>query len=244
MASDYVDFGFDEGDSSLSNTKFERFKAKEGESYRISFVWWEMVNGLPNLKAPSPRFTSAKRFFIQNVGYVLDRGPEFAKLAGQPSKATIATVIALWPTDRKGALDKARFAQGEVDIKPWLFSQDKYEQLKRRHGEFPFGQCDLSIACTDTQFQKMDMSPCRDNLFARILESDKMRPVAESMMAKVAAIIGANEKGEPVGLRSIIARDMTIDKIREKLGGAAGPASSFSPANTSQVDSILDDLME
>lgn len=241
---DYMEFGFDSGDESLSGGKFERFKAKEGETYRMSFVWWELVNGKPNLDAPSPRFVGAKRFFIPNVGYILDRGPEFAKLAGGPSKPTIATVIGLWPTDRKGNLDKARFAQGDVDVKPWVFSQDKYDQLKRRHGEFPFGQFDLSVACTDTQFQKMDLSPCRENLFRKVLENDKLSAIAEAILAKTASIVGANAQGEPVGLRGIIARDMTIDKVREKLGVSGGSAASLGPETTSQVDDILNDLME
>lgn len=243
--SDYMDFGFDQGDESLSGGKFERFKAKEGETYRISFVWWEMKDGKPVLDAASPKFVGAKRFFIPNVGYILDRGPEFAKIAGGPSKPTIATVVALWPTDRKGNLDKTRFAQGDVDVKPWVFSQDKYDQLKRRHGEFPFGQYDLSVACTDTQFQKMDLSPCRENLFRKVLENEKLKSIADALLAKVTAIVGANAQGEPLGLRTIIARDMTIDQVRAKLGGGAGPgAASHTPETTSQVDDLLDDLLE
>jgi hypothetical protein len=237
-----MEFGFDAGDDGLGGGKFERFKAKEGETYRMSFVWWDLEDGKPNLDAPSPKFIGAKRFFIPNVGYILDRGPEFAKLAGGPSKPTIATIVALWPTDRKGNLDKGRFASGDVDVKPWVFSQDKYDQLKRRHTEFPFGQYDLSVACTDTQFQKMDLSPCRENLYRKTLESDKLKPLGDAILAKVAAIVGANAQGEPVGLRGIIARDMTIDKVREKLGGA--PASSHTPEMTSQVDDILDDLID
>lgn len=253
MASEYMDFGFDQGDESLGGGKFERFKAKEGETYRMSFVWWEMKDGKPQLEVmkdghsepASPKFVGAKRFFIPNVGYILDRGPEFAKIAGGPSKPTIATVIALWPTDRKGNLDKNRFAQGEVDVKPWVFSQDKYDGLKRRHGEFPFGQYDLSVACTDTQFQKMDLSPCRENLFRKVLESDKLKAISDAVLAKVAAIVGANAQGEPMGLRGIIARDMTIDKVREKLGGGSGGGLSTNTAGTtSQVDDLLNDLLD
>lgn len=243
MAStDYMEFGFDAGDESLQGGKFERFKAKQGETYRISFVWWEMVNGQPNLDANSPKFVGAKRFFIPNVGYILDRGPEFAKLAGQPSKPTVATVVAIWPTDRKGALDKTRFAQGDVDVKPWVFSQERYDQLKRRHAEFPLGQFDMTAACTDTQYQKMDLSPCRDSLFRRVLENDRLRPIADVILAKTAAIVGANSQGEPLGLRGIVARDMSIDKVREKLGGA--PAAVASPELTSQVDNLIDDLLD
>lgn len=245
MSNDYMEFGFGEGDENIGSGKFDRFKAKEGESYRVSFVWWEMAAGKPNLDAKSPRFIGAKRHYIPNVGYFLSKGPEYDKIAGGPPKAQVATVIVIWPTTRKGEVDKTRFQAGDFDVKPWIFGQDKYEQLKRRHDEFPFGSYDLSIVCTDTQYQKMDLSPCRDNLFRKCTENDKLKPIVDEILAKVTAIVGANEKGEPMGLRGIIARDLSLEKIREKLGGApAGGAAALGPETTSQVDAILDDLID
>ena len=243
-SNDYMEFGFDSGDEGLGGGKFERFKGKEGEIYRMSFVWWDLVDGKPNLKAASPRFIGAKRFYFPNAGYILDRGPEYAKLAGGPSKATIATIVALWPVDRKGQIDKTRFAQGDVDIKPWVFSQDKYDQLKRRHNEFPFGEFDLNVTCVDTTYQKMDLSPARDNLYLKVLQSEKLTALADVIAGKVAAIVGANPAGEPVGLRGIIARDMPLDKLREKLGAAPGGGAAFSPQTTTELDGMLDDLIE
>lgn len=240
-SNDYMEFSFGSGDEALGGGKFDRFKAKEGEHYRVSFVWWPMKGGKPDLSG-SPSFTGAKRFYIPNVGYILDKGPEFAKLAGGPSKPTIATVVCLWPIDRKGQIDKARFAAGECEVMPWIFSKDKYDQLQRRHEEFPFGTADLNIACTDTQFQKMDLTPCRESLFAKVLSDPRFSGVADGILAKVAQIVGANDKGEPLGLRGIVARDMPIEKVREKLGQTGG--SSFAPDTTSRVDDILDDLVD
>lgn len=233
--SDYMEFGFGAGDEKIGGGKFERFKAKEGENYRVSFVWWPIEGGKVQLDAKSPRFIGAKRFFIQNVGYVLDKGPEFAKIAGGPSKVTVATIIAVWPTNRKGELDKTRFMQGEVDVKPWIFSRTIYDQLKRRHDEWPFGQYDLAIACTDTQYQKMDLSPCRESLFRKAMETDKLKGLVDAIVGKVKEIEG--------GLQSMIAQDLTIEKVREKLGGGASSGATFSAESESQVDSILDDLI-
>lgn len=244
-SSEYQEFGFGAGDDDLGSGKFDRFKAREGETYRISFAWWPMVGNMPNLDAESPRFIAAKRHFVQGVGYFLSKGPEYDKIAGGPPKTQIATVIVLWPTDRKGGLDKARFAQGDVDVKPWVFGPEKYEQLKRRHDEFAFGGHDLTIACTDTQFQKMDLTTCRDNLFRKCLESEKLHPIVATIVAKTAQIVGANDKGEPMGLRGVIARDLSIDKIREKLGGAPAGAGAGAFAETgAQVDDILSDILD
>lgn len=243
MSSEYQEFGFNDGDENIQSNKFDRFKAKAGETYRISFVWWDTVGDRPNIDAKSPRFIMAKRHYIQGVGYFLSKGPEYDKLAGGPPKSQIATVIVVWPTDRKGSLDKTRFQAGDVEVKPWIFGQDKYDQLKRRHEEFPFGSFDLSIVCTDTQYQKMDLSPCRDNFFRKCLENDKLKFIADDIIAKTNTIVGNNAQGVPEGLRGIIARDLSLDKIREKLGGAPTGASA-SLGGDSQIDAMLDDLID
>jgi hypothetical protein len=236
MTSHYLEFGFGAGDEKLTAGKFERFKAKENETYRVSFVWWpEDASGKPNLDAATPNFTAAKRFYIPNVGYVLDKGPEFARLAGTASKLTVATVIAIWPTTRKGELDKDRFIRGDVEVKPWVFSVQLYEQLSRRHQEFPFGQYDLSIACTDTQFQKMDLTPCRENLYRKALENAKLASLVDSIKSSTSGILE--------GIQGLIARDMTIDQIREKRGDAAPAGLAASSATTAEVDSLIDDII-
>ena len=240
----FIEFGFGENDDRVAGQKFDRFKGKEGENYRISFVWWPNKGDgvIPDLDAKTPRFIGAKRLYIPGVGYVLDKGPEYGQF-GQ-SKLNVATIIAIWPTNRKGELDRARFASGSgdaVDVKPWIFAKDKYEQLKRRHDEFPFGSYDLAIACTDTQFQKMDLSLCRESLFRKVLESDKMKVMADDIVSRVNTI-AAN-------LQDILARDVSIEKIREKLGGATtspvnggGGSGSGGAANTAAIDDLLNDV--
>ncbi len=244
MAEGIIEFGFGDGDERVGGQKFDRFKGKEGENYRVSFVWWPTkVDGVtPDLNAKTPRFIGAKRMYIAGVGYVLDKGPEYGQF-GQ-SKLNVATIIVVWPTNRQGQLDRGRFAAGDAEVKPWIFAKDKYEQLKRRHDEFPFGQYDLAIACTDTQYQKMDLSPCRESLFSKVLESDKMKPMADNIIGQVNTI-AAN-------LNDILARDISVAKILEKLGGApAGGASTGGGgasggggggANTNALDDLLQDL--
>ena len=255
--SDFLEFSFGVNDEKIGGKRFDRFKGKEGETYGVSFVWWytdakgqpifdreklpaEMRTLIPEGCPPPPRFVGAKRFFIENVGYVLDKGPELAKLAGQPSKATIGTIIVIWPTDRNGQLDVPRFQSGNYDVKPWVFSRDKYDMLQSRNTEFPLAEHDLQMKCTDSQYQKMDIVPCKESLFRKLMQSEKSRPVAEgilSMVLEVEAII-----------RDSIAQDLTVAQVREKMGQSAGASSgsgsgSFSPETTAAVDAILDDVL-
>jgi hypothetical protein len=235
--SNFKDFGFGQGDEAISSGKFERAKFKEGETYRISFVWWPTTpDGKVDLAAPTPRFKGAKRFFIPGVGYVLDSGPEVAKIAGAPSKMTVASIIAMWPTNRKGELDKERFVRGDVEVKPWVFSGQIYENLARRHNEFHFGESDLSIKCTDTQYQKLDLASCKGNLYKTAMDTPKLSPLVEAIQASVKAI--------EEGIENLIGRDMTPAQLREKLGGASGGGSvGGGSVTTSDVDSMIDDLL-
>jgi len=236
--SDFVEFGFGTGDDAIGGGRVTRFKGKEGENYRVSFVWWdEGDGGVPDLDAATPKFVGTKRHFINGVGYVLAAGPEMQKLAGGPPKTTIATILAIWPTDKHGTLDKGRFTAGDVTVQPWVFSRDKYDQLKRRHEEFPFGSHDLAIACTDSQYQKMDLSPCRESLFRKVLENDKLRDKIGSQILATVAELAANIKND-------IAQVMTVAQVKEKLGGGGGgTTSNFSAEIADDVDDLLDELV-
>jgi hypothetical protein len=237
--SSIVEFGFGENDEKIG-VKGKRFKAKEGETYRVSFVWWPgLEDGKPNLDASTPRFIGCKRLYIAGVGYIMDRGPEFVRLAGgAASKMYVGTVICKWPTDSKGNLDKGRFASGEFEINSWVMSTDKYRSVETRHKEFPLGAHDVTLTCTDTQYQKIDISPCRESLFRKILEKDAAR--AKSIIDEA---IGVAKE-----LPRDLAQDLTLDQIREKLGkgGGASPVTSGGvvSSNSADFDGMLDDILK
>lgn len=232
------EFGFGEGDDRLGS-KSKKFKAKEGEKYRVSFVWWPgSETAKPNLDAPTPKFIGCKRLYLQGVGYFIDKGPEYVKIAGSPSKMYAATLICKWPTDSNGNLDKARFQDGSFEIMPWIMSVDKYRNIEQNHREFPLGSHDLTIACTDTQYQKMTLSPCRESLFRKLMEKDPARvaPILEAVKQATETIAGE------------LAQDLTIDQIRERLGKSGGNANagggaSVGAADGKQFDQMLDDIL-
>jgi len=240
--SGFEQFGFGEGDEGLGS-KTKRFKAKEGEKYRVSFLWWPgMDESKPNLDANTPKFIGCKRLYLAGVGYFIDKGPEFTKAAGSASKMYVATIICKWPTDQNGNLDKAGFQEGRFEVMPWIMSTDKYKNIEQNHKEFPLGAHDITINCTDTQYQKMTLSPCRENLFRKIYEKDaaKAGPIMEATKQVIALIQGE------------LAQDLTIEQVREKLGrnggaagGSGGPGGGGAGVaqNSKDFDNMLDDLL-
>ena len=238
MGNGMLEFGFGEGDERVGQ-KSKRFKGKEGETYRVSFVWWPgLAEGKPDLTAPTPRFIGCRRLYIPGVGYFIDKGPEYVKLAGgAQSKMQAATIICVWPTNNKGVIDKGRFANGEYSVQSWIMSADKYRSVEARHQEFPLSGHDVTLACTDTQFQKMDISPCRESLFKMLLDKNPER--AQAIIADAQAIAST--------LANDLAQDLTLDQIRDKMGrGGSSPVASGSVASNASgdFDNMLDDLVK
>jgi len=236
MSDGFQDFTFDSGDEKVGK-KTDRYKGREGETDRVSFVWFQKDDdGNPQLDEKI-RFTGCERHYVQGVGYFLNKGPEFSKIAGGPAKQAVATIMVVWPSDSRGRLDAEAFKKGEGHkVVAWVFAADKYDQLKRRNDEHPLNECDMILACTDSQFQKMDISPARESLFRKLFESknERGKAIANAILDEVANV----EKG----LQQTLARDLTLDQLREKMGGAtAGPVAD---ASGEDVDGLLDNLLD
>lgn len=230
-------FGFGRDDDDIGG-KNKQFKAEAGRTYRVSFAWWKLKeDGTPDLDAPTPEFNKAPRNFGQGLGYVINQGPEYTKLfGGEAPRKGIGTVIVVWPTDRNGALDKARLGSGDFEVMPWVISEDKFEAIKPIHVEFPMGSHDLQCKCTDTKYQKMTFNPCRESLLRKILENPKTSEFAKQIMEKVQ--MAAAEVPNAIG------RVMTLDQIREKLTGAPTDTAASAAISTEDIDSVVDDILD
>lgn len=238
----FVQFGFGENDENLGS-KTEKFKGETNGQYRLSFVWWPGIEkGTPDLDAKSPSFGRVKRHYFEGVGYIIDGGPEFTKLAGQAPRVAIATVVCQWPINKDGTIDMRRVSELDFKVLPWIFSEDKYSAIAPIHREFPLGKHDLTVNCSDSKFQKMTFGPCKDQLFRKLMESDKdtAKKVVQHIIVSVQNIVA--------GIQDELGRTMTIDKLREKLaggGGSPGNAAAASGAGaTADIDGLVDNILE
>lgn len=231
------EFGFGSGDDSIGS-KSNRLKLKENETVRVSFAWWKVdENGNPLLDSSTPLFKGVRRLYIPNVGYVQDKGPEYVKLAGTQAKQAVGTVLIKWPLDPKGNVDRAAFQNGDFQVCSWIFSSDKYKNIGQIHSEFHLGKSDLKISCTDATYQKVSMMPCTDSLFRKLHEAGKAKDLIDRVARAVAS------------LDDDLAKDFTLDQIREKMTGKpSGPLSSGGArtisASNPEIDGMLDDILK
>lgn len=277
MSDEFFEFGIGQNDEKVGK-KITRFSA-EKRTYRIGFVYWDglLKDDLDEcmktmLKAmttedetnpATPKFIGAPRHYKPGVGYFLAKGPEYAEIAGEPSKTYVATIIVVWPSDQKGTVSKESLAR-LPDLHPWVFSKDKYQPISAAHLQFPFGDHDLMVTCTDTQYQKMTFLPAKASLLRGLME----RALGDEIMQKE---FEKTVKGDPRPpdkkaretveyilhtareiqgkLRDYIARDLSIQQIREKLGGESSPvggggAGGGAPMADEEVDGLLGDILE
>lgn len=236
MSEGFIDLSFGENDNALS-TKSRTFKAKEGESYRVSFAWWPSEeNGAPDFSAKSPQFLGVKRGFIDKVGKVVDK-PELRAFYKQDAQIRAATIIVIWPTDDEGEIDIARVKKGKYQILTWDLPGSKYEEIKKIGLRHPYSERDLQVDCSDAAFQKMTFMPLPESMFAKLATSGK--PIGEELLERVAQ--------HAEGIRDDLAKDLSLAEVKKRLSGdletAAGP-SAASEENTAAVDSALDDLLD
>jgi len=255
--SNFQQFGFGQNDTGIGS-RAEKFKGEKGKSYRIGFAWWKGIDKddfgveslTPQPKGDSeeeqedakvlltPNFIGGPRNYIQGVGYVINKGPEYTALAGQPPKMMIATIIVSWPLGKNGQPTKESLFSGMPDVMPWIFSQDKYEKLKKMHmSGYPMHSFDVQIDCEDTQYQKFNFLPAQQSIFKEMLKSsnDQGREIAKHIIERVRALAPNLERE--------IGQNLTIDQLREKMGvETSGPVGNV-VAGDQEVDGLLDSML-
>jgi len=238
--SGFKQFGFGEDDGNVGN-KGKRFKMDKNEEARISFLWWPgLENGKPDIKAATPKFTGGPRHYMKGVGYFMNKGPEYTKIAGEAPKMRINTLIVKWPLKAGGKLDAEAISNGSVEVLYWVFDGGKYDEIKPIHAEWHLGAHDLKIKCSDAGFQKMSFSPTKDSVLAKLAEKPDS-PIWQNIIQQAQSMLA--------GLDEEIGKDMSIDQIREKMaggGGGGGPANGGGVwgAASEDMDDALDKFLE
>lgn len=240
--SNFMEWGGEAPENStpvLGGDNTPRFKGKKGETYRISFAWWPIgEDGQLNLSVKKPKFIGGKRTYIPTVGYVLYKGPEYNGLGGNEPKIAIGTVVVVWPTDKAGNVDQDRLNRGDYKVSSWVFGEQRYKVLENSWRDWPANEHDVTALCEDEQYQKMTFNPCKQNLLRQILtsSSEKHKTLAADITAKVKAMAAK--------IGNEVARDLTVEEIKLKLGkGGASPVTAPS-GMSSQVDEMLGNILD
>jgi len=247
MSDGFQDFSFETDDDKVGKAA-KRFKAEGGRTYRATFCWFSVktAEGWDDSLAfkdgklhpeAQIRFTGCERIYKEGVGYFLYNGPTYAQF-GAPKQA-VGTIICVWPTDKDGDLDASSFANGKGHtVQPWVFSPDKYNTIKKSHKRFTLMAHDMAMSCPADggQYQKLTFTPENENLLQKLLASEKPQ------FKEVAAQIILDAKAVAEKIQGDMARNMTLDQIREAMGEEVGtPTGSSHEAK--DVEDLLNDVL-
>lgn len=208
-----------EDEAVASKTEFDFFKGVKNKVERIA---------IPDLKS----IGVARQHFIENAGSVLCRseyqrqvteGTDGRKiysevmvkkagcceLMGESSKR-FACPIVVFVTNPKGELVKPV----DFAMKLWMFAPARFSVIQGIHKEFPLTKHDLKVSCTDVQYQKMDIQPHKDSMYALPAFQEKYGPTIAGWLQSIRP-----------ELKRAIGRDMNDAEIAKKLGEGT-PASA------------------
>lgn len=234
-------FGFGQGDKKVLSKK-NKFKMETGETTRISFAWWKgLEDGNPDFTSGTPIFTHKKMNYIQGVGYIENQGAAYTELAGEAPKTKIATLIVKWPLKPDMSLDIDAVVAGKAQVLPWIFSGDKYSELATQHTMWNFGKHDLIVKCSEAKYQKMTFTACPDSFLNTADQPDT--PLVQKLRSAYPEIL-VEGKAYLSQIGDLIARKMTLDQIREKMGMSNPSPTAQNSMSKSSVSKMMNSMLD
>lgn len=207
------DFGGDSDE--IKSLKFKSFKGKAGQSVRAGIVYAD----------ENKLFKGAQTHYQSR--YFLCKSTEKKKeiccthnYKGNKPKWRVGAVLVVYTMsdDGKKLIDWA--------ITPWIFSETMYAKLKTAHREFPLTAHDLTLTCTNEEFQTIDVQSCKACLWTSKEDfKNKVLAAAEPYFAEIA---------------DNLASDLTPTEIRELMG--TDTPGSEDAAEDVNLDDVVDGI--
>lgn len=232
-------FTFGENDSNIGQ-RITRFKGETGRTYLVSFASFNKYddNGLPSADS-GPSFARAQRIYKAGVGNVIvsdDNKSIMESLLKKESKEYVGTILCVWPTNKDGDLDVDSFKAGKGwKIMPWIFSASRFPDIVRCHKKFPLQRHDLSMTCSEAQYQNFTMVSDPKSCIRLYLDSknEGFNNIGRQIIEEARKLF--DKIGREFG------REMTTDEVREALGEEVSSSGSSGTSNRN-IERALDDL--
>ena len=162
---------------------------------------------------------------------IMTREADCCRLLGGVSDIRFGVLVLRYVTDRAGNLISP-FQPPEMRL--WRISTDKYLQLRDINKDYPLHTVDLSVTCTEAQYQKMIINPkpqaqCLFNM--PNFPADLKRQIQQWVAASLPKIAGE------------LAKVMTDEEIRKELGQANAVAPTLTQQDAPPPN-VFDDLVK
>jgi hypothetical protein len=210
------------GQPGIELSNFDRYKGRKNVTDRLAFISKTLRRG----------FT----YYINKKRILLPKDPKLAKLLrdahGEP-KQEFAIIVFHYSTDEDGNLISEEKLGGKVKL--WRWSEAKYTEYSELGKKWPImdagfdkAQHDLSIKCTEEQYQRMN-----SNILPGNAHWKKNERWYEALIAKRAK---AEDK-----LMSVLGFEPTEAEVLELLGASqVNPTGSEDSAGAVDLSDVID----
>lgn len=187
------ELGFDRDD--INPSRFSKYKGKAGKSDRVGIVF---ETGKTPCVGATCHFKD--RYFLCKSTKDKREICCLHSYEGNLPKQRMACVLIVYDiTDKDGKKNLRGY-----ELTPWIFSDTMYVKLRNLNKEWPLDKHDITLTCTNEDFQTIEPTPCKESIWRSKPELEK-KIIAE-----------AEEMHKTLGRR--IASDLSVTEIREQLG--------------------------
>lgn len=201
----YAEVGFDSED--IGGDKVDRYKGRKGYTDRLGFPL-------------STRLRVADVHFKDK--YVLcTKGLCCQKM--EPAQKRIGCVVVQYATNKQGDLEQPFRWQ----VKQWVFSGKKYEDLRGVNSEWPLADHDVKVTCIEDNYQQLKYVACKNAAWT-------LKPeIRDQIVNEATAALK----------RLYLGSKLDNDQLRELLGmESEGSVVASDPTSEADLDNIMNQI--
>lgn len=221
MAYKTVQLGVD--DEQLAR-KGLKIKFDVGPNYRISLAGIPgLAEGQPDFSKP-PEFAVTERFFHKGLKtFIRYAGPEHDKFLGaEQVKTYCVTPIISWPNVSKSLPPEIQLQVMLSDfvVNLWMLPGKAYRDLRNVAVTYPLAKRDLSVTCTESQYQALTILPMEDSMLEKLF-AKRSAEAAQKAINRICEEV----KHAQHELVKELGREMTPEQIEAALSGSVGTSA-------------------
>lgn len=217
------------GDKRVEITSYDRYKGRKGFTDRITILSSTVSHAWRHYP---PRSNSSPGAF-RCLSTPTQRAT-CCEILGAPEQRFGLTLFKYQTDDNGNLLDPTKCG-GKIFF--WVISETRYNELSALHAKWALldagekeKQFDMTMNCTEEQYQKMTIQPCPEAHWKTKESWYKALKNRE---------INSKEK-----LKSVLGKKLSLDEVKTALGVSTAASGGAAPTQASDInlDSVVDDI--
>jgi hypothetical protein len=219
--------GWDDTSLQLSDLSF--FKGEKGSKKRIHVMTAKPY--VARVHYHNGYFLCHSKFELQDGVQVRTEVAKCCSMTGANPTIRFGVVVLVYDTKKDGSLKTTDPTNIDFDFQVWVLSADKFNSLKNINAEWGLDGHDLSISCSEEQYQKLEIQACKNALW-------KTNETFKTRVEKSYDLFRYKDPSKFLG--KALSEGEIVVRLGGELDQAVGGAANL--VNETDFDSVLADL--